>query len=376
MNTRTWVSVIVVIGLTVAVVYWVSRPEPVAVKVSTVERGRVAKTVANTRAGTVKSCQRSFLAPATGGQIAFLPVKKGDRVKKGDLLLSVWNDDLKARLVLSEQEAVATQAKEEAACLRSKNAEREAKRLTQVRKKKLVSEEALDKAQTEAKALNAACRAAKSAEMVSQAQVKVSQAALEKTRLVAPFDGIVAEINGELGEFITPSPPGIPTLPAIDLVDDQCLFVTAPIDEVDAPGLKTGMPVCISIDAYSKTICNGRVQRIAPYVQDREKQARTVEVEVEFNEISDTERLLAGYSADVEIELEAVDRVLRIPTEAVLEDYHVYVLSDGVLEKRQFEPGISNWKFTEVKSGLTEGEQVVTSIAREGIEDGAYAIQE
>jgi hypothetical protein len=47
-------------------------------------------------------------------------------------------------------------------------------------------------------------------------------------------------VTGEVGEFTTPSPPGIPTPPAVDLIDDSCLYVSAPMDEVDAPRLKTG----------------------------------------------------------------------------------------------------------------------------------------
>ena len=56
----------------------------------------------------------------------------------------------------------------------------------------------------------------------------------DRTELRAPFDGTVAEINGELGEVVTPSPIGVATLPAVDLMDISCLYVSAPIDEVDA----------------------------------------------------------------------------------------------------------------------------------------------
>ena len=67
--------------------------------------------------------------------------------------------------------------------------------------------------------------------------------------LRAPFDGVVADISGELGEYATPSPPGILTLPAIDLIDDSCMFVSAPIDEVDAASIKVGQQGRITLDA-------------------------------------------------------------------------------------------------------------------------------
>ena len=74
------VAVVVLIALAAA--WWFTRPKPVAVTLVTVDRGPVAATVANTRAGTVDACQRARLSPALGGQIATLPVKKGDSVPR------------------------------------------------------------------------------------------------------------------------------------------------------------------------------------------------------------------------------------------------------------------------------------------------------
>ena len=131
--------------------------------------------------------------------------------------------------------------------------------------------------------------------------------------LRAPFSGIVADISGELGEYATPSPPGILTLPAVDLIDDSCMFVSAPIDEVDAANVKVGQVARITLDAIKGKTFAGKVKRIAPYVLELEKQARTVEVEVEFSERPEAENLLVGYSADVEIVHNARTNVLRIP---------------------------------------------------------------
>ena len=126
-------------------------------------------------------------------------------------------------------------------------------------------------------------------------------AAIDQTLVYAPFDGTVAEINAELGEYVTPSPPGIPTLPAIDLLDVSCLYVSAPIDEVDAAQLEIGMTACVSLDAFEQPRCSGKVSRIAPYVLEKEKQARTIEVEVKLSEEEDLNNLLPGYSADIEV---------------------------------------------------------------------------
>ena len=232
--------------------------------------------------------------------------------------------------------------------------------------------------QTDFEAKQAACAAAQASVAVSSVQIDVAASALERTIVRAPFAGVVAEANAELGEYVTPSPLGIQTLPAIDLLDLSCLYVSAPIDEVDAPPIATGMKACVSLDAYPERRCNGTVRRIAPYVLDREKQARTVEVEVVLSEPEDVADLLPGYSADIEIILDRRDNVLRIPTEAVLEGNQVFLYDPvtGILQSRAFEPGLSNWNFTEVRSGLEAGDRIVVSIGREGVAAGVRVIPE
>ncbi|PIQ40119.1 MAG: efflux transporter periplasmic adaptor subunit, partial [Thalassolituus sp. CG17_big_fil_post_rev_8_21_14_2_50_53_8] len=83
----------------------------------------------------------------------------------------------------------------------------------------------------------------------AKASVAVQQARLAQTQLRAPFAGIVAEVNGEVGEYATPSPPGVATPPAIDLIDERCLYVRAPIDEVDASVIRVGMDARVTLDA-------------------------------------------------------------------------------------------------------------------------------
>lgn len=193
---------------------------------------------------------------------------------------------------------------------------------------------------------------------------------MERTILRAPFPGIVAEINGELGEVVTPSPVGVATLPTVDLIDTSCLFVRAPIDEIDAGAVREGLPALITLDAFPGAEYPGVVQRVAPYVLDLEKQARTVDVEVSFSNIDKAGNLLVGYSADVEIVLDARENVKRIPTEALMEDHHVYVYANGTLEERQIEAGLENWEYTEVASGLEKGSQIVLTVDRDGLGDG------
>jgi HlyD family secretion protein len=374
---RWWIIVLLLVAV-VGLIEFFSRAKPLAVIVQQVERGKVEAIVANTRAGTVKACRRAHLAPQGGGQIAMLQAHVGDRVEAGQVLLTLWNEDLKAQLRLAQAEQKAAAANAEQACLRAEEAQRDARRQKSLKDKGQISEEAYDRSVTGARAGEASCRAARAQVGVAESRVDVADAALERTLLKAPFPGYIAEVNGELGEYVTPSPPGIPTPPAIDLVDTSCLYISAPIDEVDAPKIRIGMLARITLDAVPDHYFLGAVDRIAPYVQEQEKQARTVEVEALFANPDEYKDLIPGYSADIEIIVAKRDDVLRIPTEAVMEGGQVLVFppNTGVLEARKIETGLSNWQYTEVVSGLSADEQVVTSVGRPGVETGVMAIPE
>src|SRR6185295_4154928 len=369
------VAVVVLIALAAA--WWFTRPKPVAVALITVEHGPVAATVANTRAGTVDACRRARLSPALGGQIARLPVKKGESVAADTLLLELWNEDLKAQLELGERDTRASRSQARQACVTADVAQRDAERMKKLRAEKLASEEAADQAQGKAESSAAGCAAAQDATRVADSRVDVTRAQLRRTELRAPFAGVIAEINGEIGEFVTPSPVGIPTPPTVDLIDATCLYISAPIDEVDAPRVKEGLPARISLDAFPGRKFPGHVRRVAPYVLDREKQARTVEIEAEFENPEGT-GLLTGYSADVEVVLAERADALRVPSSVILPDHKVYVLdpATGKLAARAVQTGVANWEFTEILGGLSAGDRVVSSIDRAGVHDGAAAVAE
>jgi HlyD family secretion protein len=352
--------------------WYFTRPAPIYVKLGKVERGVVEATVSNTRAGTVKACRRAKLAPPAGGQIAHLLVKKGQRVKADQVLLELWNNDLEAQKRLAQEQLATAQSQEHQACVQATLAEKEAERAQQLKEKGFISSEGLDQKVSAAKVSRAGCEVARSQIDQSRSRIAVANAGLQRMVLRAPFGGIVADISGELGEYATPSPPGIPTPPAIDLIDDSCMFVSAPIDEVDASEIKVGQAARITLDAIKDKTFAGKVKRVAPYVLELEKQARTVEVEVAFDKPPTAENLLVGYSADVEIVHAAHESVLRIPTQALLEGNRVLLYgADGVLEERIVTAGLANWDRTEITSGLNEGDRIVLSLDQAGVKAGA-----
>jgi len=366
------VGILILLGLSYA---WLSRSKPIPVALKDVETGKVEATLANTRAGTVEACLRTKLSTIIGGRIEFLGVKEGDRVKKGQLLLKLWNDDQQAQSTLAQTQVTLASKRVDEACIAASNAEKEARRQSELREKGFVSTSREEAARTDAEVRRASCNTAKADVAQAEAKLKATRVDQGRVSLYAPFDGTVAKIVGELGEYSTPSPPGVPTPPAIDLIDDTCLYVKAPMDEVDAPKIKAGQPVRISLDAMPGKQFPGKVRRVAPYVSAVEKQARTVDIEVDFDD-KQGGKLLVGYSADVEIILAGREKVLRIPTAAIQEGGRVlrYNAENGTLEERQVKTGLSNWEYTEITEGLAAGDRIVTSLEKDGIKAGASVV--
>ena len=360
--TRNKKIIAVIIVLLVAFsFFYEGNEEAIKVIATQPDIRNVEQTVSNTRAGTIDACRRSKMSPAMGGQIATIAVDEGDMVEKDQILLELWNKETKARVKAAERSS-------EQACIISAKAQRDADRANELFSKGLTSEEAKEAAVTNAESGTAACNAAK-------AQVEVNKASLERTQLIAPFSGIVAEIEGELGEYVTPSPVGVATKPTLDLIDNTCIYIKAPIDEIDAPEVVAGLKSRITMDAFGQKEFPATVRRVAPYVLDLEKQARTVEIEAVFD--NPQEFLLPGYSADITIIIDTSEATLSIPSQALMAGGFVYLInSDNSISKTEIKVGLSNWQHTEVLGGLTIENEIVLSVDRLGLEDGVTIIVE
>jgi HlyD family secretion protein len=353
--------------------FTVFRPAPVPVAVYAIDRGRVEETVVNTRAGTVESRRRSRMSPGLAGLVAEIPVEKGDHVKAGEVLLRLEDSEHRAAVNLAARSLDAARAGQAEACSTAAQAARDLRRSRELAGRKLVSDSALEEATTRANVSEAGCTAARERARQAQASLESARATLAKTVIVAPFDGVVLDVDTDVGEWISPSPPGVFIPPVVDVIDPRSLYVEAPMDEVDVARLAVGLPVRVTLDAFPGRDFPGTLTYVASFVETREQQNRTVDVEAELNDEELPPNLLAGLSADVEVILDARDDALRVPSYALLEGDRVLVLREGHLHEAAVETGLRNWEFTEVRSGLAEGDSVVVSLDRPEVRAGARA---
>jgi HlyD family secretion protein len=346
-------------------------PKPIEVKVFPASRGRVEAAVTNSRAGTIKAHRRAQISPEVGGRAVEIPHREGSEVKAGDVLLRLSSTVQEANVALARRQLETAEAQRQQTCTGAARAKQELARLRKLAGQGIISTDALDQAKSDATASDAACRASGAAIEQARAAVGLAVRQAGLTVIRAPFDGVVADISIELGEYTTPSPPGLPIPPVVDLIDPKSVYVSAPMDEADSARIRLGQPVRITVDSYPGRTFPGRVDRLAPYVLDREEQNRTMEIEAAFDEIPPGVRLLPGTSADVEVILEVRNDVLRVPTPALLEGNKVLVVRDGKLEERQLQIGLKNWDWAEVLSGLAPGDPVVTSLDNPDVKAGA-----
>lgn len=369
-----WLAVAALVLVGFALRQTVFAPDPIEVRVERVARGRVEATVTNSKAGTVEARRRSRIASEIGGQVVEVAHREGDRVQAGEALVRLSDRSQEAQLELARQGVAVAGAGLEDACLRRDRARRELARTRRLAERSVASEDRLDELQYRYDSARVACEGAQAELARAEAQQASAETELAKTVIEAPFAGIVAEVNVEMGEWVTPSPPLLTSPPVIDLIDPTSIFVSAPMDEVDSGAIRPGQPVKVTVDSRPGETFDGAVLRVAPYVLDEEAQNRTLEIEVALDDSKVAESLLPGTSADAEVVLDVRSDVIRVPTSALLRNERVLLLEDGELVERAIEVGLRNWQFAEVRSGLEGGEWIVVALDRLEIVAGARAV--
>jgi len=346
-------------------------PEPIPVKVVRVELGRVESTVTNTKAGTVRAWRRAQLSSEVGGRVVEIAHREGESVKTGAPLLALGDATQRAQLRLAEEGMRVAEASRLQACIARDRARRELARKRKLAEQAIVSADLLDQLESAYEVASASCNAAAAELDRAGAQVAAIEVELEKMVIRAPFDGVIAEVAVEVGEWITPSPPLLTAPAVVDVIDPTSLYVSAPMDEVDSAAIRAGQRAKVTVDSHPGASFPGEVVRVAPYVLDLEAQNRTVEIEVELADAEIAASLLPGTSADVEVVLEARDRVLRLPTSALLEGNRALVARDGTLVEQPVDVGLRNWDWAEIREGLSADQAVVISLDRVEVKAGA-----
>lgn len=183
--------------------------------------------------------------------------------------------------------------------------------------------------------------------------VALAQDALNRTRLSAPFAGVVTEWLAEPGAWVTPGTP----LAQFQTLDR--LKLTLPVDELDVPKLSVGREVAIAFDAYPDEKATGAIVHISRASVLGSGNVQVFPVEVSFQDPA--AQIRPGMSADARVVVQERPNVLAVPLGAIQREggeFRVTVLKGRTREVRTVQTGLATLDYVEVLSGLEEGETI------------------
>ena len=296
-----------------------------------------AVTPISTATAEILANRQSNMRSETAGRVVEVLVEAGDRAEEGQVLLRL---DV-GRPASAAQAANAAVAQSQA---RLSQAERE-----QARTKKLVQtgglpEQRLDDAED-------AVRLASAARDAARAEARLARRGLTDAVVRAPFGGTIVERAVELGEYLAPGSP------MLTLADTSRLKARVLLDPREAIDVSVGSKALISVYARPGEVFAGKVVRVGEVIDPR---TRRLPVEIEIDDQDG--RLRPGLVARFAVETGEPKMVTRVPLEGVFERFgsqHVYVIEDGIAQRRTVVLGLVGAGFAEVTEGVEPGETVV-----------------
>ena len=354
-----------VVVLLVVLQLTVFRPRPIEVEGVRASRGLVEDAVTNSQAGTVKARLRARVGAERAGRVASIVRREGARVKRGEIMIQLDASTAENQLEVAQRDVEAAAAGVDVARAAATLARQQHERNARLFADQLISQGEMDQSRSRLESAEAELQGAEARQQRARSALRLAQNELEHLRVLAPFDGVVGERMVEVGESVVPGQP------VLEVVSLDHLYVSAPLDEMDIGRVREGLPARVTLDPYRGRIWQGMVTLVSPVVDDTREQNRTLEVEVEMTPDPTAPTPKPGTSADVEIILDRHDGVLRVPTNAVIEGRRVLVAEKGQAVQREVTTGLRNWDWTEVRSGVSEGEWVITSLEKQGVKNSA-----
>jgi HlyD family secretion protein len=378
-----------------------SKEEIIQVQTEKVEKKDITQTVTTT--GKIEPEFKVVITPEVTGEIVALPVKEGDRVRKGDLLIKI---NAKQYLADKESAEATLLASKSTLAMRKAELDRislEFERVKDLHSKKLASDSELETSKSNYESIKASYDGAKANVLSTEAALKRVVEQLYKTSIFSPMDGTVTGLNVELGERVLGSgfSQGTNIMTVADLNNMEA---SVEVDENDVVLISIGDTARIKIDAFKDRVFKGLVSEIgnSAISTGLGTQDQVVNFNIKLKLIDLDKGLRPGMSCNADIETETIKNVLSVPIQSVTartgdfakkesdeEDNPmpvkkdngnkkpkeiVFIVKENKAKSVEVETGISDDNYIYIKSGLSGGEQVVTgsykAISRE-LNDGS-----
>jgi len=349
-----------------------AKPEESAlpVKVVPVKRGDLVMRLESP--GEAFTEKKIALKTEVTGTIKNLNVKEGKHVRAGEVLVEIDDQEYRLKwersealrlkylsdLLLDKQFAPPNKEMDAAAVERIKKAEQDFSKTGSLYGQGMMSREDFEKAKRsyETLLIESGVKQAEvmaAAKGLTQAEIdaKIAQMELERTKIRAPFAGIISDIKVSPQEYISPGRE------LFTLVDISKIKVQARVLESEIGKMKVGYEATLRFSAYPGKTFKGHVEAVSPIINPED---RTCAVHIAVDNTQ--EEIKPGMHAEVEIAADIYKDRLLVPQEAVLVRGGrklVFAVEEGLAKWRYIEVGLENKDYAEVLDGVKEGEMVI-----------------
>lgn len=366
-----------------------AKPAAKEVQCEKPSKGEIVQTL--TAPGTIEPVDEADIASQIVARVVDVAVEQGDEVKQGDLLVKLDDTDARAQLdsVIARMEGLRESVETATADL--EKAKRDFDRQTKLVESRATSQKEMDDAIT---------MVTKTASLLDMSKYQLSEAeanrrSLEQnlgyTEIRAPIDGVIVDLEVEVGEIVIAGTTNLPGTVLMRVADLTRMRVRASVDETDVLLVQSGQPSQIYLQADQQKPFPGVVDRVAP---SGTKEGEIVSFETFIKIDKNHERLRAGLTATVEIEVQRVENAMSIPVQAVVHRRRkdlpdrpdvrksaerlarlpgekareaearylkiVFVKEGDVARARPVETGLSDEQRVEILSGVEPSDQIIT----------------
>ncbi len=395
---------LLILTVVVLTILGTKKEEVIIVQTDFVKKRNITQTV--TATGKIEPEFKVVITPEVSGEIVYLPVKEGQKVKKGDILLKIKQD----QYIAQKERAVANLSSAKANLsiqkIQLQKIEADYNRVRELYSKGLSSEAELETIKAQYETAKAQVLAAESSVSQMEAAVKEASENLAKTIITSPMDGVVSQLNVKLGERVlgTGFTQGSNLMTIADL---SKMVAVVDVDENDVVLISFGDTAKVKVDAFPGKVLKGIVYEIGNTAKAKGlgTQEEVVNFEVKIRILNSEVSLKPGMSCNVEIMTETKTNVLAVPIQSVtIRGYEkekkenksseedivtietkkeeidtkalegVFVVENGKAKFVKVKTGISDDTYIEIIDGLKGNEEVVIgsyrAVSRE-LKDGS-----
>ncbi len=331
-----------------------------------VSRKNIEKVVNAT--GEVKAIELVTVGAQTSGKIEYLPVKVGQKIKKGELIAQIDSTTQKNDVESTKAKLTSLQAQLDAAKISRKIAEKQFDRMQRLRKRDAASEEDLENANDAFEAAKAKVTELEASIAETKLALSTAQTNLGYTKITAPLDGIVVSVPVKTGQTVNAN-MNTPTI--VQIADLSKMEILIEISEGDIGDIKTGARVTYTVLSDPDNVYETTLDSIDPGL--------TLLTNGEYGEVvgsseaiyyygrlvvpNDDGALRIGMTTQNVIYVDAAENALTLPVLAVKNDngrdYVDVLTATGEVQKRYVATGLSDGVETVVTDGVEEGENVI-----------------